>query len=40
MVERRAGGGEGVRTEGSVDLDTLDTVFLSISWNRHNLGNG
>lgn len=30
----------GRRTEGTVDLDTLDAVFLSISWNRHDLGNG
>ena len=28
-------GGEGGRTEGSVDLDALDAVFLSISRDRH-----
>lgn len=37
--ERKRGGREGRRreddTEGTVDLDALDTVFLSISWNRH-----
>ena len=23
------------RTKGTVDLNALDTVFLSISWDRH-----
>ena len=33
--ERREEEGEGGRTKGTVDLDALDTVFLSISWVRH-----
>ena len=33
--KERAGKEEGGRTERSVDLDPLDTILLSISWNRH-----
>lgn len=38
MEEKR--GMEGGRTEGTVDLNALGAVSLSISWNRHVYLNG